>query len=196
MSAQLAIIGSAGRKDDAAKLTLPLWNDTKRLIARFVKEREIKSVISGGSAGMDHLAVGLFNAKLITSLTIAFPAYYEWHTGRYCDNGARDSVDNPGATLNRLHEAFGAIIGRDTLGEIKTALYSGAAEIIADSFMERNGIVASDADAVIAFTFGAGPRLKAGGSASTARKYLARGGKALYHVDLHTMTLYETGVTT
>lgn len=190
--ATLAIIGTAGRKDDTARLTLPVWNNMKRVIAKFVAEHGFHNAISGGAAGADHLAVGLFNARLISDLTLALPCEFDWNSGQFVDNGEINWRTNPGGTCNYYHRQFGKMIKRNTLEEIKLAIYNGA-EIEKDTgFMARNSLVAK-ADVVIAFTFGDGPIVKDGGTADTCRKYLANGGTALWHVDLNTMTLYENG---
>jgi hypothetical protein len=182
----LAIVGTAGRGSDASRLTLPVWNDMKRTVYRFVKERGYTDVISGGSAYSDHLAVGLFNAGIVTSLILALPCEFDWHASQFIGN-------REGRRLNDLHRWFGEVIGKSPLEEIKTALYRGAEVIVDNGFHARNSIVANRADAVIAFTFGHGPVLDDGGTADTARKYLKTGKRALWHVDLNDMSLHENG---
>lgn len=189
----LAIIGSAGRRIDASRITLPLWNDMKRLIALFVKKHDFTSVISGGAAVADHLAVGLFNAGLVSSLTLALPCPFDLGRSCFQDDGSRDWKTNPGGTSNYYHRQFSRIIGRGTLGEIKMAIERGAKMRYERGFMARNSIVAT-ADAMIAFTFGHENQVADGGTSDTCRKYLARGGKSLFHVDLNTMRLYENGI--
>ena len=179
---RLAIIGSAGRKDDADKLTLSVWNDMKRAIYRFVTEHEIKDVISGGASFADHLAVGLFNAGFIDTLTLALPCEFDWNAGQFLDTGYRGKESwktNPGATSNYYHQQFSRVIGKSSLEEIKTAIYKGAKVEVGDGLMARNSIVAG-ADIVIALTFGDKERVKPGGTSNTCQKYLARGGKLAF----------------
>jgi hypothetical protein len=189
----LAIVGTAGRGSDASRLTLPVWNDMKRTVYRFVKDGGYTDVISGGAAYADHLAVGLFNAGHVQKLTLALPCEFDWHAGRFVDDGTVDWRANPGGTLNYYHRPFSKVIGRNSLEEIKTAIYKGAEAVIEKGLMARNSIVAERADVVICFTFGAGPIVKDGGSARTCEKYLALGKRALWHVDLNDMSLYENG---
>jgi hypothetical protein len=183
-----AIIGTAGRGSDASRLTLPVWNDMKRLIYRFVKERGYTDVISGGSAYSDHLTVGLFNAGIVTSLTLALPCAFEWDSASFVDGG---ELWNPAVRLHELHGQFSRVIGKPSLQEIKTAIYKGAEVVTANGFHARNTLVANRADVVIAFTFGHGSVLDDGGTADTARKYLKTGKRALWHVDLNDMSLHE-----
>jgi hypothetical protein len=186
----LAIIGTAGRGSDAARLTLPVWNDMKRGIHRFVLRHGFKSAVSGGSSFSDHLAVGLYNAGFLDSLMLALPCEFDWQAGKFVDKG---EPFNPAARLTELHGAFSDVIGRNTIDEIKRAIYKGADVITADGFHARNTIVAAKADVLIALTFGRGATVLDGGTTDTCRKYLARGGRALWHVDLNDMSLHENG---
>ena len=185
----LAIVGSAARtQSEAALLTLAKWNAMKRLVFRFVKDREITSVISGASAWTDHLAVGLYNAGIVTELTLALPCTFGWEQARFVDG---HEPLRPAVRLNELHTAFSAVIGRNTLQELKTAIYS--CEVVQrNGFHARNLIVAERADVVIAFTFGRGAVIgDGGGTGHTCRAYLDSGKTALWHVDLNDMGLHE-----
>jgi hypothetical protein len=132
----------------------------------------------------------------VDTLTLALPCEFDWNAGQFLDTGFRGIESwkkNPGATSNWFHSQFSNAIGKPSLEEIKTAIYKGAVVELEAGFMARNSIVAR-ADTVIAFTFGDGVIVKDGGTADTCRKYLKGGGKSLFHVDLHTMTLYENGI--
>lgn len=186
---RLAIIGTAGRKEDARKLTLPVWNDMKRTIARFVKEHGIKHVVSGGAAGADHLSVGLYLAGLVDHLDLALPAPFDMDTG-FLDNDSDLAFLNPGKVCTFYHEPFSRIMGIDSINQIKQAITKGAKITVEAGFDARNTIVAQ-ADTLIAFTFGEGAVVKRGGTWKTVKRYLDRGGKLSYHVDLATMTVYS-----
>lgn len=188
----LAIIGSAARREDTAVFTLPVWNNCKRLIYKFVQDHNVTDVISGGAAGIDGLAAGLFNAKIVKNLTLALPCEFMWQEGRFFDNGEVDWRTNSGGTLNFYHDRFSQTIGKNTLLDVKTAIFNGAKIEIASGLMDRNGVVAK-ADKMIAMTFGKGAQIKWGGTMDTCKKYLANGGKELWHVDLNTMKLFEKG---
>lgn len=186
---RLAIIGTAGRKDDARKLTLPVWNDCKRLIARFVKEHGVRHVVSGSAAGMDHLAVGLYLAGLVDKLDLALPCAFDVATHSFEDTGEDFAATNPGGTALFYHEHFSNRMGIDSLAQIAAAITKGATVTVGRGFKDRNTVVAK-AEMLIAFTFGDGAVVKDGGSGDTVRKYLDNGGKSSYHVDLHDMSLH------
>lgn len=186
---KLAIIGTAGRKDDAPRITLPLWNDMKRIVARFVAEQGIRHVISGGAAVADHMAVGLYLAGLVGHLDLALPAAFDTATCRFHDTGGDDSWDNPGGVCNWYHEHFSKRVGIDSLAQIAAAIAKGATVTVEAGFDARNTLVAR-ADMLIAFTFGDGAALKPGGTSKTLRKYLDNGGLRCYHCDLNDMTLH------
>lgn len=190
--AQLAIIGTAGRKDDAAKINLPLWSGMKRIVYKYIRENNIKTIISGGAAVADSLAVGLYNAEIVEKLTLALPCEFDWHNCQFKDTGEFDWQKNPGGDSNRFHRAFSRVIGQNSLEWIRLAIYNDAEVVVGDGFHDRNNLVAQ-AERVIAFTFGNGAKIKDGGTADTCRKYLANGGKFLTHVDLNAMTVYEKG---
>jgi hypothetical protein len=190
---KLAIIGTAGRLEDGKKLNLAKWNDMKRLVAAFVKDHDVKHVVSGGAAFSDHLSVGLYLAGLIDHLDLMLPCEFDMKEVRFFDTGEYNAWNNPGGTSNFYHQHFSAKILRDSLGEIAKAITKGAAVTVGHGFKDRNTIVAK-ADMMIAFTFGDGPQVKDGGTADTCRKYLTLGGKSLYHVDLNTMKLHSNAV--
>lgn len=192
---KLAIIGTAGRKDDADLLTLDKWKEMKRVIARFVEERNILSAISGGAAYADHLAVGLYNADYIENLELALPCAYDLDNIMFVDNGDKDWRKNPGKTCNYYHRQFSEKVGINSLLQIKDAIISGAIVKIEDGFFARNSLVA-EADILIAFTFGEGAKLKDGGTADTTKKFLNKHNSSLaYHYDLNSMTLYQNALT-
>lgn len=191
MSEILALIGTAGRGTDASLLTLSKWTEMKRLIYRFVKDHGFTHVISGSAPYADHLSVGLFNADLIDSLTLALPCTFSWENARFVDG---HEPFRPGTRLNSLHAQFSEMIGKSSLQEIKTAIYKGAEVVQRNGFHARNEVVAERATHMIAFTFGARNIVANGGTAHTCRSYLAKGKTALWHVDLNTMELHENGV--
>src|SRR3546814_19208067 len=71
-SIRIAIVGTAGRTNDASRVSLEAWNamlaDARRQIATLkwrVFECRAISLVSGGAAWADHLAVALYpEAKL------------------------------------------------------------------------------------------------------------------------------------
>lgn len=189
---KLAIIGTAGRKDDGDKLNLSVWNNMKRTVYRFVKEKNIDHIISGGAAYADHLAVGLFNAHLVKKLELALPCEFDLELVKYKDTGIKDWRLNPGKTSNYYHKLFSDTCNIDSLAELKKAI-EGGAEVKQDGgFMARNSLVAR-AELLIAFTYGSGVYVKDGGTADTVKKFIKHWGSNAdaYHCDLHTMELFE-----
>lgn len=189
---KLAIIGTAGRKEDADLLNKEKWDDMKRAVYDFVKKYKIDHVISGGAAYADHLAVGLFNAGIVKKLELALPCKFDTKKVQFHDTGVVDWKTNPGNTSNYYHLRFSTTVGIKSLQEIKTAIEKGATVIVENGFMERNSIVA-EADMVLAMTFGKENVVKDGGTANTCNTYLTKGGDKLFHLDLNTMKLYDNG---
>ncbi len=148
-SRRLAIIGTAGR-DKTMPMTAELWAAMVQDAAGRVHAQD--SLISGGAAWADHLAVHLFLEGLCAELELYLPAPFE---GRFTGPGGSSA-----SAANYYHERFTATVGRDTLGQIGLAIDKGA-KVHAQPAMAgyrgmfaRNTLVAKAADAVLAYTFG------------------------------------------
>jgi hypothetical protein len=167
----VAIIGTAGRGADADSL---LSRETFERMARRASEiilNEWKfdtsalTLVSGGSAWCDHVAVDLFlndakfqHSKLLLYLPCKFSKKFidekSWH--------------GCGSVLNELHQNFSAKLGRSSLADIQLASQKAGATIDATScgFFARN-IRVGRVDRMIAFSAGAGNRPTDGGTAHT-----------------------------
>lgn len=166
----LAIIGTAGRREDASKLTFRHWKQMLLAAKKIIELEKVTDLISGGAAWADHVAVTL-SETLPT--TIWLPAH------------AKD-LD----TTRYYHEKFSRAVGRETFSEIEKAKKSGNLEIKNfGGFKDRNTKVSEGADIFLAMTFGEGKVIKDGGTADTVRK-LSSAGKKGYHLDLQAMKLY------
>lgn len=195
----LAIIGTAGRKDDAKKLSKKHF-EAMCLVASGLLEQinesnyPITHLVSGGAAWADHVAVRLFMDKKAPGLRIFMPA--EWEDGSYHDNGNKDAFENPGGTANYYHQLFQRATGINSLTEILIAKTHGAELIpVLRGFHARNTLVAKS-DFLLACTFGQERMVKNGGTADTVRKYLDRVRKEgifdkSFHYDLTTGNIYE-----
>jgi|FAXJ01.1.fsa_nt_gi hypothetical protein len=195
----LAIIGTAGRKDDAKRLTTHHFK-AMCLVAEGLIEQinesnyPITHLVSGGAAWTDHVAVRLFLDKKAPGLRIFMPA--AWDGGSYHDNGKQDAYENPGGTANHYHKLFQNSTGINSLSDILIAQVHGAELIpVLRGFYARNALVAKS-DFILACTFGDGKMVKEGGTADTIRKYLARVRKdgifdKSFHYDLTTKSIYE-----
>ena len=199
----LAIIGTAGRKNDAALLAADPERFAERMLAAALKvadRTKTNHLVSGGAAWADHVAVWLFLSDPTRfTLQIEAPApFVTAGTGglEYADTGERDFIKNPGGTSNHYLRAFA-----DTLGLarpewspfIDFALVAGhprATIRVTHGFQPRNLLVAQSTHA-LAMTFGGGRVLQDGGTAKTMTAFLARPDHGeSYHLDLGAMRMH------
>lgn len=173
----LAVIGTAGRKDDAAKLTKNHYYrmiDAARVVIR--RENYISKIVSGGAAWADSVAtefVGLY------PIEVFIPS-----------EANRDSE-----TLKFYHKKFGRVIERpDTYDDLLKLSIDKKIELhyTKGSFWDRNTKVAEWADVYLAMTFGNGKNIKPGGTSDTVEKIKRFNPEAIgYHLDLNTLKLYK-----
>lgn len=177
MEISLAIVGTAGRKEDGKKLSRKHF-DAMCIVAEGLMEQfkennyPITHLVSGGAAWADHVAVRLFLDKKVPQLRLFLPA--KWEDGTYNDTGIQDPFKNPGGTANYYHKQFLNSSGIHSLSEIQSANLRGAELIeVSRGFYARNALVAKS-DFILAMTFGNEHEVKDGGTADTVRKYLDR----------------------
>lgn len=159
----VAIIGTAGR--DKAK---PMTAETWRLMLEDARQRVKPSdtLVSGGAAWADHVAVAMFLEGRVKALKLHLPA--PLGTGQF--EGPNESAASAG---NYYHSLFKKAAGVDGIAEIRAALVKGAehtSQPIAKGYgamFARNKLVAEASDAVIAYTFGAGDEPADGGTKNT-----------------------------
>ena len=195
----LAIIGTAGRQDDAKHLTRRHF-EAMLFVAGGLLEQinesnySITHLVSGGAAYADHVAVRLFLDKKAPGLRLFIPA--EWKDGAYYDSGIDDFKTNPGRTANYYHRKFQSVTGINGLSDIQIAKSYGAELYCCrGGFHGRNAMVAKS-DFLLAMTFGNGPIVKAGGTEDTVRMYLDRVRKEdlfdkSFHYNLSDGKIYE-----
>lgn len=200
----LAIVGTAGRKDDAKRLTRKHF-EAMCLVASGLLEQinesnyPITHLVSGGAAWADHVAVRLFLDKKVPNLRLFIPA--EWDNGAFETKSSqsvqnRDYTSDPGSTANYYHKLFQQNTGINGLSDIQIAKAHGAELYCCrGGFHGRNAMVAKS-DFILAITFGDKNMVKEGGTADTLRKYLARVRKEgiwdkSFHYDLNTKNIYE-----
>lgn len=156
----VAIIGTAGRNQ------IPTKQDWDNVVAD--AKNRIKStdtLISGGAAFADHIAVKLYLDGVVDKLILKLPAPFK--------NGKFEGVDNSGSAANYYHKQFSDIIGVNTLKEIEQAIAKGADveyEPVGkgySAFMNRNTKVANAAGKMLAYTFGEGTAPEDGGTKDT-----------------------------
>lgn len=188
----LAIIGTAGRKDDAPKLTKEKYFAAMKVAKSVMESVNADTLVSGGAAFIDHIAVRLFNAGLVKNLTLHIPCKWDKKNKRYKDTGEFNSTTNPGGTANYYHKKFSEKVGFNSLEDIAAAIKKKAQVVVTEGFKERNSKVAEEADVILAMTFGNGAYIKDGGTADTVRKYFNKEGELKgFHFDLNSMTLHD-----
>lgn len=182
----VAIIGTAGRKEDKDKITKAIFDrmvehakTTIRDVWKLPNERVV--LVSGGAACADHVAVALFLQEQLNpegtpykGLQLFLPCDFNLSSSSNAcavDNGSSDWRSNPGRTVNYLHETFSAKLGNSTnsLHQIYMAHAFGAVlDTKGKGFLSRNKSIARIANRVIAYTWGTDPqRPKDGGTSNT-----------------------------
>lgn len=147
---RLAVIGTAGRKDDAALINRALYDAMYRETVETAERWGVREAVSGGAAVADHLAVRAFLEGAIDRLELWLPANFE--RGAFIPNPSIRF--NPGRTCNLYHRAFSDSCGLDSLAEIEEAMRKGAAAHVMEGFHLRNSEVADHCTHMLAFTFG------------------------------------------
>lgn len=176
----ISIIGSAGRNDDAPKMTKELFqvmvSKAKGEILSLLEEKSETNytLVSGGAAWADHVAVRLYLEGFCENLTLHFPA--RWDKNKF-DNASKD-----GFMSNKYHTAFSARMKVDTLSEISQAIEKGAKVITYNGFFLRNKEVAKS-DVILAFSWAENESEISGGTGYTWS--LAKGKKI--HIPLSSL---------
>jgi hypothetical protein len=188
----VGIIGSAGRNEDAAKVSRAKWEDmlstTESILIEIAGEYKVdpKSfrLVSGAAALSDHCAIQLYIEGFVSDLTLHLPAKFV--------NGKFEETKD-GKVSNYHHFEFGEKVWGGkffSLNQIGAAL-KYCESTVSDGFIARDKKVAEQADVLIALTFGAKNVLKKGGTAITTKHFLGLKGKGKsYHVDLSTMEVW------
>jgi hypothetical protein len=193
----LSIIGTAGRAEDAHKLKRGSYQLMYNNAREAVKRAQVSTLVSGGAAWADHLAVSLFLNNEVDQLILHLPAPFEH--GQYVEGS------KAGGIANYYHRKFAKTIaaevsGISTLDDIGIAIEKGARIHVYNGFFERNLEVARS-DLILAYTFGTADGkympgepgfgdakaagLKDGGTAHTWNH--AHSALAKRHVNLHTL---------
>lgn len=192
----LGIIGTAGRKDDKDKLNISKYqtmvSSSRKLIDNLTASGEkLNTLVSGGAAYADHVAINLFNEKNINNLLLFLPCEFDLTRKQFKDTGQFDYVNNPGGTANYYHRLFSKAVRIDSLKEIATAIQNGTKVEVIHGFKNRNTYVAENSDFLFAITFGNKNKVKDGGTADTVEKYIAlKGNEKTFHLDLNDGEIY------
>lgn len=162
---KIGIIGTAGR-DKSIPMRTALWVWMLKDCDRRVMAGD--TLVSGGAAWADHLAVALFLAERVEALVLHLPSPFS--NGRFV--GPSGSA---ASAANYYHERFSQALGVDTRNDITLALAKGAeatyepAQAGYAGMFARNLKVAK-AKQLIAYTFGEGEEPADGGTKDTWNK--------------------------
>jgi hypothetical protein len=160
----LAIIGTAGRGKDYQKLNSQIYNSMISAAKKVIELESVTHLVSGGAAWADSVTHELHLPKRI-----------------YLPSDPKNL-----ATAEYYHKKFWSKVTYAT-----TAEEAEDAEIISGGgFLDRNLLVAKEADIFLAMTFGEKNEVKDGGTKHTVNAML-RQGKSGYHLDLNTLKLYK-----
>ncbi len=160
----LAVIGTAGRKDDYDKLTNYHYDRMISAAHKVIDIEKITNLVSGGAAWADNVVCEIDLPKRIYLPSIQ----KDLETAKYYYDKFRAKISNPA----------------------RYDLY-GNTEIISNGgFLDRNLLVAKDADIFLAMTFGHKNEVKDGGTKHTVNAMLKQG-KTGYHLDLNDLKLYN-----
>lgn len=167
---KIAIIGTAGRKDDQEKLNKTVYrkmvkdcvttiNDYFDIWAdKFGKDLNL---ISGGAAWADHIAVSIYLMDLADSLTLYLPCTLsEKHREFVGPAGKRPTGTSPSAMdrtadiANYYHMLFSQKMEKGTIEGLFKAKEKGAKLVVIDGGFKVRNLYTGQVDIVIAYTFG------------------------------------------
>ena len=166
----VSIIGTAGRREDASRMSKILYKRMVNHAAYTIAvtwglEGKDITLVSGGAAWADHTAVSLYLLQQETHIKLYIPCNWDFDRKEYLDTGERDWKRNPGGTCNYYHRQFSKIMGGNTLNTLNTVMSLGYYEVI-PGLLERNQGPASS-DYLMAFTWSEGINPKDGGTKKT-----------------------------
>lgn len=161
MHSSLAIIGTAGRKEDQSRLTHFHYNRMVSACIKLIEHLQFDlpdlRLISGGAAWADHLVVTLTkrgvvpyeNTTLYTPSSLTSEGYV----------GENEFSKKTANTANYYHRLFSNCVGIDSIKELLELKYNGSILLPGNgSFHARNSDVAKSVSpngVLLAFTFGA-----------------------------------------
>lgn len=159
----VSIIGCSGHRQ---KLSAEIFYRAKHTLQTYIKtltEKPEKIILrSGGSSGIDHLAVLLFLEGLeakesesrFKGLILNLPCGFNKEKGGFI---SLNKYDNKAATLiKELHTDFSREIKRDSIDDLDKAIKNENCTCDSDfGFFKRNDKVA-ECDLMLAMTFGKG----------------------------------------
>lgn len=144
---KIGIIGSARNHS----LTIEHMRFARNTVRSIIRDRKYDvdeiTLVSGGSAWMDHVAVQLFERGFFEKLVLHLP----------CTINPDGTFENnhEGSILNNLHKECQNKTGYKVFKELSTVIrFPNCGVITTPGFFNRNSKIASESDILIAFTFG------------------------------------------
>lgn len=216
MDTTFSICGTAGRKDDANRLSKNHFDamcECVRLLLQQFKESDygVDTLVCGGAAWGDHCAVRLFLNKEIPKLKLFFPCQFLGGVVGFdptpLNENERQKGYSTGEVANRYHARFSRKTGFNSLNDLERAVQQGAIAVVPKGgFFGRNALVAQS-DIILAMTFGdrewvkdgndvdKDGKAKLGGTAHTVMTYLNRVKKygffdKSFHYDLNSGEIF------
>jgi len=160
----VGVIGSAGRKEDAIKMTQQvyqwMYRDASYRIVKFFQDSQHNKLHfhSGGAAWSDHLIVSLLKSGIGDGATLHLPTRFHTQYAQYTDNPT-------GQAANYYHKQFTEKLGQDTLvGLAHFLLDPRVKNIVYRGFFKRNLGIAKASELLLAYTWAPGtrPKVKSG----------------------------------
>ena len=165
---KVAIIGTAGRKDDKVKMSRQLYFRMVEKAAEVLEDicgEELPHLVSGGAAWADHCAVSLFLMKKAETLRLYLPCHISREKCSFY--GVSEKETNTAGVAQYYHNLFSKKMGKNTVGSIVEAERCGAKLIIMAEGFHRRNIEVGKVDMLLALTFGIGEVPKDGGTLHT-----------------------------
>lgn len=180
MARIIAVIGTAGR-DKSQPMTEKHWDFMCETLANEIQKED--TLVSGGAAWADHVAIWAFGTGLVTNLILHLPAPFDHALGKF-----KGDYGTSGAACNYYHGIFSKRIGFDSLDHIRQAICHKHVQVTSQpqapgykAMAARNVLVAQDCTHMVAFTFGEGNVPADGGTKMT---WDMAGNKEKCHVTL------------
>ena len=181
----LAIIGTAGR-DKTKPFTRRLWEAMCEDARDRVRTHGFQTVVSGGAAWADHLATHLFLTGLVARMTLHLPAPLQ--SGHFAG-----PFRSSGSAATYYHHRFSEVIGTRSIEELERCVARRECQLTQQpvavgyrGMFERNKLVARDAGAILAYTWGDGDVPADGGTRHTWDQCDAQ---ARWHIRLNDLAL-------
>lgn len=185
---RVAIIGSAKTIEG---MTGSLFTKSIDAVAKIINEKmpihqSGVTLVSGGSAWIDHIAVKLFLTGEYAGLHLYTPCEWDCLRIQYSDSGIYDWKENPGGTLNSYHRKFSIRAGIKSLEELdKVNCTPGFSCTVKNGFHARNDLIAQNCDLLIALSWAKDDEPDDGGTLYTWKKATPAYGKV--HISLNTL---------